>query len=100
MATQTMYASGLIINLVCVTCEEKPCPYRSWLEKNACPRIIEYNGKLGRCCATCLHLVDEKYCSEKKGNKKIDFRTDFNQFLIDGDIFAHTCNKWTNEYEE
>ena len=32
--------------------------------------------------------------------EKIDYRTtDFSRFLV-GDIFEHTCDKWTNEYEE
>ena len=99
MATQTMFASGLIINLVCETCEEKPCPHRNWLEKNSCPRIVDYNEKLGKCCATCLHLAADKYCSKMADGKKITPRTNFRRFLID-DIFHRTCDKWGNTYEE
>ena len=98
--TRTMYASGLICGIVCEECGEKPCPRQNWLAKNACPRIIAYNEKLGKCCATCMHLVAEEYCSEKAGNKKVDASTDFSQFLIEEDIFQHTCEKWTNTYEE
>ncbi len=99
MATQKMYASGLIINLVCETCEEKPCPHKTWIAKNACPRIVNYNEKLGRCCATCMHLAADKYCSKMADGKKITPRTNFRQFLID-DIFHRTCDKWGNTYEE
>ena len=99
MATQKMYASGLICSVVCAECEHKPCPHKTWLAKNTCQKLIGYNEKLGHCCATCLHLVAEKYCGEMASEKKIDSRTNFRQFLID-DIFAHTCDKWTNEYEE
>ena len=94
-----MYASGLIINLVCETCEEKPCPLKTWIAKNACPRIVSYNEKLGRCCATCLHLAADKYCSKMADGKKITPRTNFRQFLID-DIFHRTCDKLGNTYEE
>lgn len=100
MATKTMYASGLIINLVCETCEEKPCPHRNWLAKNACPRIVAYNEKLGRCCATCMHLVQEKYCGEKARGTRIEASTDLSRFLIPDDIFRNTCSHWTNTYEE
>ena len=99
MATQKMYASGLICEVVCSTCENRPCPHKTWLEKNACPRIVDCNEKLGHCCATCLNLAADKYCSEMAKEKKINARTNFRQFLID-DIFAHTCDKWTNEYED
>lgn len=94
-----MYASGLICEVVCSACEDKPCPHTSWLEKNACPRIVSYNEKMGQCCATCMHLAAGKYCSKMADGKKIDSRTNFWQFRIN-DIFNHTCDKWTNTYEE
>ena len=100
MATQTMYASGLICGIVCPECENKPCPRQNWLAKNSCPRIIEYNKRLGRCCATCMHLVAEKYCGEKARKIKIDANTDFRRFIINDDIFEHSCKLWTNTYEE
>ena len=99
MDTQKMYASGLICKAVCSTCTDKPCPHRTWLERNACPRIINYNEELGRCCATCLHLVAEKYCGERARDKKITVRTNLSPFLV-ADIFNQTCDKWTNEFED
>ncbi len=100
MAIQTMYASGLICKIVCPECKDKPCPYKSWVEKNTCPKIIAYNDELGQCCATCMHCVAGEYCKEKAGGEKVDASTDFSRFLIGGDIFEHTCDKWTNTYED
>lgn len=93
----TMYASALIRNLVCDDCENKPCPYKSWLQKNACTKIVSYNEKIGKCCATCLYCMWGEYCSERvKGNKDVDP----NDYLINWDIFEHVCDDWTNTWEE
>ena len=100
MATQTMYAFGLICGIVCPECKNKPCPYKSWVKKNTCTKIIAYNEKIGQCCATCMHLVAEKYCGEKARMMKYKANTDFSQFLIKDDIFKHSCKLWTNTYEE
>lgn len=79
-----MYASGLICRLVCRDCKEKPCSRQNWMEKNECPKIIEANERLGRCCATCLHCVDWKYCSQKRidPNENVTFNLD--KYLIRG----------------
>lgn len=94
-----MYAYGLMFDIVCKDCSDKPCPRRSWLEKNACPKIIAKNEELGRRCATCMHLVAGQYCGEKARGKKIDAGTDLSRFLV-GDIYRHCCEEWTNTYEE
>ncbi len=100
MATQTMYASGLICSIVCEECKQKPCPHQSWIAKNACPKIVAYNEQLGQCCATCMHCIDEQYCAEKADRKKRNANTDYSQFLIGKDIFQYSCDKWTNHFEE
>jgi hypothetical protein len=99
MATKTIYASDLVCQIICSKCEENPCPFQCWTEKNACQKIIAYNKELGKCCATCMHCVEGKYCSEKAKGVKVDALTDFSRFRID-DIFEHTCKKWTNTFEE
>lgn len=97
---RTMYAMGWIIGLVCVNCKDKPCPRRSWLEKNDCPIIIEYNTSLGKVCANCMHCVDNKYCSQKRKNRNEDVIGNLHKYVIGEDIFQHTCRKWTNTYED
>lgn len=97
--TSTMYAYGWIIARLCPTCQEKPCPRRSWLEKNACPTIIEFNASLGKVCATCMHCIDERYCAKKrKRNEPVI--SNLYKYVITEDIFKHTCRHWTNTYEE
>ena len=97
--TYTMYASGLIRSLVCDDCENKPCPYKSWLQKNSCPTIVAYCQNLGKCCATCLHCMWGEYCTEKvPEQKKHGAHPD--EFLIDWDIFEHVCEAWTNSWVE
>lgn len=100
MTPQILYASGLICYAVCSDCPDKPCPYRNWLAKNDCPKIIEYNEQLGQCCATCCHLVANQYCAELARGKKITPATDFREYLINDDVFKHSCDKWTNIYKE
>lgn len=100
MAMKTMYAYGTICKIVCTECKQNPCPYLNWIKKNTCPKIIEFNKNLGQRCANCMHLVAEKYCKEKANGKKIDSSTDFSKFLINDDIFKHTCDMWTNKYKE
>ena len=100
MATQTMYASGLICGIVCIECEDKPCPFHSWAEKNGCPKIIAYNDRLGQCCATCMHCVAGEYCRQKAGETNVDATTDFSRFLIGEDVFGYSCDKWANTWEE
>lgn len=95
-----MSASGLICGIVCIEYKDKPCPYKSWVEKNTCPKIIAFNDKLGHCCATCMNCVAEKYCTEKAGRKKRNSNTDYSQFLNGENIFEYTCDKWTNTCEE
>lgn len=100
MATQILYASGLVCDIVCGECQDKPCPYRNMQAKNACHKLIEYNEKLGKCCATCIHLVSNIYCGEKARGKKITPSADFQKFVIEEDIFKHSCSDWTNLYDK
>ena len=100
MQEYKMYASGLITQLVCDHCEEKPCPHTSWLAKNGCPKIISYNEQLGKCCATCLHLIDERYCRKYRTNPDEDFIQNLAKYEISDDIFKHTCPQWSNTWSE
>lgn len=96
--TYHMYASSLIMGNVCDGCEVKPCPRQSWLSKNECPKIIAFNEQLGKCCATCLHLVlwnECNYCSAKRSEKEKVY-LNLHKYLITEDIFKHSCDKWTN----
>ena len=96
--TKIMYAYGNILEIVCSSCPDKPCPKTNWLAKNSCPRIIKYNEKIGKVCANCMHCVENKYCSQMRENKS-DNDT-INNCMIGHDIFKHTCSQWTNTYEE
>ena len=86
------------MGIVCDECENKPCPLRSWVKKNECPRIVAFNNQLGQCCATCMHCIDKIYCSLKR--KKGDTSMDFYKYLIRQDIFKYGCENWTNQYDE
>lgn len=98
--TYTMYASGLITSIVCVDCNENPCPRQNWLAKNECTKILDYNEQLGKCCATCLHLVAERYCSQKRKSEKEDVYANRYKYLVKEDIFKHKCKNWTNTWTE